>query len=117
MRDIKKLYEEIERKIERLKEKRKKLELKLKQEQAIAMRYAKEIAFCFSLYKKYRNGWELDFDGFLKCLTKSVCKRAKDKMKCLNERLTFVRKYYEGNHLLAKILRSIAEKLEEQKGS
>ncbi len=117
MRDIKELYEKIERKIEELKRKRKELERKLKQEKAIATRYAKEILFCFAITNKRieKEGsqkWELNQNALFECLVKSLCKRAKHKTKCLKERIRFTLKYYDGNLFLSKTLKAILDEVE-----
>jgi intein/homing endonuclease len=110
--------QKIEEKLRKLKERKKQLEQKIKREKAIAYRYAKEFAFCYlNSFKEGENG-KLIFleDDFWQCFGNALCKRAKDKQKCLKERLRFLGEY--AKELFPRLLHFIRKRLEQlEKGA
>jgi intein/homing endonuclease len=106
--------QKIEEKLKKLRERKKQLERKIKREKAIAYRYAKEFAFCYlNSIKESKNG-ELVFlkHEFWRCLGDALCKRAKDKQKCLKERLRFLSQY--ASELFPNLLYFIRKQLEKE---
>jgi predicted phage-related endonuclease len=107
--------QKIEEKLKKLKERKKQLEQKIKREKAIEYRYAKEFAFCYlNSFKQGENG-KLVFleDNFWQCFENALCKRAKDKQKCLEERLRFLSQY--ASELFPNLLYFIRKELEQVK--
>ena len=101
--------EKLNEKLARLRELKKKIEQRIKKERALAIRYAKEIAFWFLEATGEPEAEQKGkvYDITLKYLESSLCKRAKHKRRCLEKKLKLVLEYkseFKKAHLVAKRL-------------
>ena len=93
MKAKKKRLEEIEEKLARLRELKKQIERKMKKEKALALHYAKEVAYAFleatgeAEEKKQIDRIAIEY------LKGTLCSRAKNKAQCLKNKLSLIAEY------------------------
>jgi len=114
MPDRHKRLEELNKKLARLRELKKKIEQKIKKERALAIRYAKEIAFYYleASGESEKTGKPYE-EIALEYLKEAICSRAKNKERCLYRKLKLIVEYeseFKKAHKLAKHLLRYLEK-------
>ena len=108
MPNRKERIEEINKKLARLRELKKKIEQKIKKEQTLALRYAKELAFCIIEAEKEAKESGVPIKSLvIKCLKGAICSRAKNQLDCLKRKLRLIVDYGEQ----FKQMHNIAENL------
>jgi hypothetical protein len=94
----------IEEKLKRLKELKQKIEKRIKKERKLAYEYAKEVIFWFSIIRRQQ---EQNYEfSLLDKLKEVLCKRAKNKNKCLERKLKIIVEHAE-----EEVVKKVAKKL------
>lgn len=109
MRNKQERIKELEEKLARLRELKKKIEQKIKKEQTLAVRYAKEMAYWYLEATEYDNAEKVAIEY----LKEALCSRAKYKEECLRKKLGLIVEYsdqFKRAHKLAKKLLSYLER-------
>jgi len=110
-----KRLEELNKKLAKLKRLRRKIEQKIKKERALAVRYAKELAYCYLEAKGEadKTGKPIEEVAF-EYLKDALCSRAKYKDRCVIRKLKLIIEYadqFNKAHLLANsVLKRIEKK-------
>jgi len=120
MANIEEKLKRVSERIQRLKELKQKIEKRIKKERKLAYEYAKEIVFWyFSLMVEYKKkgAEDIAIKVIVEKLKEVLCRRAKDKIRCLHRKLEIVAEHSESDvakKIAYEVLRLIEE--EQSKG-
>jgi len=113
-----KRIEELERKIARLRELKKRIEQRIKKERSLAFRYAKEVAFYYlETLVVARESEASRNDLAIEMLEQALCSRAKRKGNCLKKKLELLVEHGDEFPVVRNIARELLKHLMEKEES